>query len=280
MTDAPRPIDVHWGGRSGEIAAWLIGDVLVDCGPAVSFERLCAGLGEVQPRVLLLTHIHLDHAGSVGHLVERWPELEVHVHPRGLRHLLDPSRLVDSARRIYGDELDRIWGVLRPVPERNLHEVADGSEIDGFAAAHTPGHASHHVAFFQPELGAAFTGDAAGVRLRGSDLVIPHAPPPDIDVEAWDRSLDAIAAWSPSALHLPHFGSVDDVAAHLASMREALHRKADVARSADLAGFVAVVESELAALDDPALAEHYRHASPPEHSWYGFRRYWEKRESA
>ncbi|HET7571254.1 MAG TPA: MBL fold metallo-hydrolase [Gaiellaceae bacterium] len=280
MDDAPRLIDVEWAGRPGEIGAWLCGDVLVDCGPTSSLERLLAGLGDVEPRALLLTHIHLDHAGAAGSLVERWPDLEVYVHPIGLPHLADPERLVRSATRIYGDAMDSLWGPIVPVPERNLRPVGDGERIGAFVAAHTPGHASHHVAYFRPDGGEAFPGDATGVRLDGSDLVIPHAPPPDIDVEAWDRSLDAIAAWHPDVLCLPHFGPIDGVEAHVDSMREAVHRKAELARTSDLDGFVAAVEAELAALGDPALAEHYRNASPIEHSYLGLRRYWDKREEA
>jgi glyoxylase-like metal-dependent hydrolase (beta-lactamase superfamily II) len=279
VAESPRLIDVRWGGRCGEIGAWLCGDVLIDCGPAASVERLVDGLLGVEPRVLLLTHIHLDHAGAAGDLVELWPELEVHVHPIGLPHLADPTKLLGSARRIYGDRLERIWGVLKPVPELNLRASTDGAEIEGFVIAHTPGHASHHVAFFRRAGGEAFPGDAAGVRLRDSDLIIPHAPPPDIDLQAWDRSLDAIAEWSPGVLCLPHFGPIEDVPGHLAAMRAALHHKAEVARSSDLAGFLDVVDSELAALDDPDLVANYRNVSPPEHSYLGLRRYWDRREA-
>ncbi len=277
MAASPRLIDLQHSGRSGEIAAWLCGDVLIDCGPTVSVDTLCAHLGDLQPRVLLLTHIHLDHAGAAGSLVQRWPNLEVHVHPRGLPHLADPTKLVNSARRIYGDALDQLWGTVEPVPERNLRPVTDGTEIEDFVAAETPGHASHHVAYFRPAGGEAFPGDATGVRLGRSELIIPHAPPPDIDVEAWDRSLDAIAAWEPTALCLPHFDAVDDVGWHLDAMRVALHRKAELARKSDPRAFVAVVESELDALNDPELAQHYRNASPPDDSYVGLRRYWDKR---
>jgi glyoxylase-like metal-dependent hydrolase (beta-lactamase superfamily II) len=278
MAESPCLIDLQPGGRSGEIATWLCRDVLVDCGPTVCLERLTGELRGGEPRVLLLTHIHLDHAGAAGSLVRHWPELEIYVHPIGLPHLADPTKLVRSARRIYGDDLDRLWGPIEPVPERNLRAVADGAQIEGFAAAHTPGHASHHVAYLELAGRAAFPGDALGVRLGGSDLIIPHAPPPDIDVEAWDRSLDTVAEWEPSTLHLPHFGVVDGVGEHIASMREALHRKAELARTTRLDAFVEAVESELAALDDPELAAHYRDVSPLEHSFAGFERYWDKRE--
>ena len=275
--EPPRLIDLRPGGRSGEIAAWLCGDVLVDCGPTISVDTLCAELGDVRPRVLLLTHIHLDHAGAAGSLVERWPDLEVHVHPIGLPHLADPTKLLNSARRIYGDALDRLWGAVEPVPARNLRPVTDGTEVDGFVTAETPGHASHHVAYLRSGGGEAFPGDAAGVRLDASDLLVPHAPPPDIDIEAWDRSLDAIAAWRPKALCLPHFGAIDEVPEHLAAMRDVLHRKAELARASDLDGFTAAAESELGALRDPTLAEHYRNAAPAAHSYLGLRRYWDKR---
>ena len=275
--DPPRLIDLRPGGRGGEIAAWLCGDVLVDCGPTVSADQLCAQLGDTRPRVLLLTHIHLDHAGAAGTLVGRWPELEVHVHPIGLPHLADPTKLVASATRIYGDLMDTLWGPVESVPTRNLRPVADGTEIEGFVAAHTPGHASHHVAYFRPGSSEAFPGDAAGVRLEGTDLIVPHAPPPDIDLEAWDRSLDALAAWRPKTLCLPHFGAIDDADGHIAAMREVLHRKAELARESAADGFVAAAESDLDALGDPALAEHYRNAAPAEHSYLGLRRYWDKR---
>jgi glyoxylase-like metal-dependent hydrolase (beta-lactamase superfamily II) len=279
MTDAPRLIDLQHVGNDGEIAAWVVGDVLVDCGPTTCLPRLLAGLNDVRPRVLLLTHIHLDHAGAAGTLVERWPELEVHVHPVGLPHLADPSKLQRSAGRLYGDDMAWLWGEIRPVPDRNLRPLADGARVEGFLAAHTPGHASHHVAFFREESGHAFPGDATGVRLGGSDLIMPHAPPPDIDLEAWDRSLDLIESWDAEALCLPHFGEMEDVGAHLELMRDALRRKAGLARDLDLTDFIAEVDSELAGLTDLRLADRYRHTSPAEHMHRGLQRYWDKQLS-
>jgi glyoxylase-like metal-dependent hydrolase (beta-lactamase superfamily II) len=277
VSDSPRLIDLQPDGRSGEIGAWLCGDVLVDCGPTATMARLCNELGDVRPRTLLLTHIHLDHAGAAGSLAERWPDLEIYVHPIGLPHLADPTKLVRSATRIYGDAMDSLWGPIEPVPERNLRAVADGAEIGGFVAAHTPGHASHHIAYFRQDGGEAFAGDATGVRLGTSDLIVPHAPPPDIDLEAWDRSLDVITARRPAVLCLPHFGAIDDVSGHIVAMRDALHRKAEVARASDLDGFLKVAEAELDELGDPDLALRYRNASPPDHSYLGLRRYWDKR---
>lgn len=276
MTEALRHIDLQHLGHSGEIAVWVAGDVLVDCGPTTCLPRLMTELEDVRPRVLLLTHIHLDHAGAAGALVEHWPELEVHVHPVGLPHLADPAKLERSAGRLYGDDMARLWGEIKPVPESNLRPIAQGARVDGFLAAHTPGHASHHVAFLHEDSGCAFPGDATGVRLGGSDLIMPHAPPPDIDLEAWDRSLDLIARWGAEALCLPHFGAITDVNAHLERTRDALHRKADLARLLDLHDFVAEIDSELADLGDRQLAERYRHTSPPEHMHRGLRRYWDK----
>jgi glyoxylase-like metal-dependent hydrolase (beta-lactamase superfamily II) len=278
VAESPRLIDVQPGGRSGEIAVWLCDDALVDCGPTVCLERLCSEVGDVQPRVLLLTHIHLDHAGAAGSLVARWPDLEVWVHPIGLPHLAEPTKLVRSVRRLYGDEMDQVWGAVEPVPETNLRPIADGEVIGELVAAYTPGHASHHVAFFRQGGREAFVGDAAGVRLDQRDLIAPHSPPPDIDLDAWDRSLDRIAEWSPGALYLPHFGVINDVAMHLASTREVLHRKAELARASDLDGFIDVFESDLDALGDPQVAMHYRNVAPPEHGYLGLRRYWDKRE--
>lgn len=279
MRDAPRLIDLQHIGHEGEIGVWVAGDVLVDCGPTTCLPRLMAELDNVRPRVLLLSHIHLDHAGAAGALVERWPELEIQVHPVGLTHLADPAKLERSAGRLYGDDLVRLWGDIKPVPERNLRPIAHGAHVDGFLAAHTPGHASHHVAFFHEESGYAFPGDAAGVRLGGSDLIMPHAPPPDIDLEAWDRSLDLIARWGAQALCLPHFGAITDVDVHLERTRDALHRKAELARTLSLRDFVAEIESELAGLGDRQLAERYRHTSPPEHMHLGLQRYWDKQST-
>jgi glyoxylase-like metal-dependent hydrolase (beta-lactamase superfamily II) len=191
-------------------------------------DRLTAELDE-PPRDLLLTHIHFDHAGAAGALVQRWPHLLVHVHPRGARHLADPSRLTASARRVYGDDFDRLFGDVVPIPVQNLRPIEDGERIGRFTAAFTPGHASHHVAFLEEQTGRAYTGDVTGVRLAGG-LVFPPTPPPDIDVDLWRASLDRIAAWRPVSLGLPHFGPVGAPEAHLSQVREHLGRTASWAR--------------------------------------------------
>jgi glyoxylase-like metal-dependent hydrolase (beta-lactamase superfamily II) len=280
MSEPLRAIDLQHLGHPGEIAAWVQGDVLIDCGRSTCLARLTEQLGDIEPRVLLLTHIHLDHAGAAGSLVERWPALQVHVHPIGLPHVADPSKLIRSAGRLYGDDMDRLWGEIKAVPEHNLHAVEDGAELGRFLARHTPGHASHHVAYLDQDTGCCFPGDAAGVRLDGRDLIMPHAPPPDIDLDAWQDSLDLIEAWAPRQLCLPHFGPIEDVGWHLDATREAIARRATQARSSEMEPFVAQIESDLAALNDPAVAARYRRTSPPEHMYLGLKRFWDKRDQA
>ncbi|HEU0317186.1 MAG TPA: MBL fold metallo-hydrolase, partial [Solirubrobacteraceae bacterium] len=144
----PRPIDVRHLGRDRVICAWLVDGVVVDPGPTSALDGLLAGLGGVRPRALALTHIHLDHAGAAGTLARRWPELEVWVHARGAPHLIDPTRLLASARRLYGEDMDRLWGAFEPVPEERIRILEGGEALGPFAVAYTPGHASHHVSYF------------------------------------------------------------------------------------------------------------------------------------
>ena len=270
-----RPIDVEHLGRANAIAAWQVEDVLIDCGPAVTAGRLESEMGDWRPRALLLTHIHLDHAGAAGQLAERVQDLEVYVHESGAPHLVDPTKLMRSVRRIYGDDTDRQWGELKPVPERQIRPLRGGERLGSFEAAYTPGHAGHHVAFLHRSTGRAFVGDAAGVRIVPERLILPHAPPPDIDLPAWETSLDRIAAWRPTSLALPHYGVVTDVEEHLANVWERLNEKAELARTLDLQEFVARTEDELRGLD-PAKQEVYRQTSPAEHMYLGLNRYWEK----
>ncbi len=277
-TSAPRPIDVHHLGRDRVICAWLVGDVLVDPGPSSALGGLLDGLGGTQPRALALTHIHLDHAGAAGTLVRRWPELEVWVHARGARHLVDPSRLLASAGSLYGDDMDRLWGAVEPVPEENVRVLRGDETIGPFAVAYTPGHALHHVSYFHEPTGRAFVGDTAGVRIAPAGLTLPPTPPPDIDLEAWRASLDAIEAWRPTSLALTHFGAFDDPPAQLQRMREQLERFGDRARRLDEAAFCELLNAEVAAAADDATAASYAQALPPDQSWAGLRRYWERRE--
>ena len=208
-----RQIDVRHRGLEKVIACFEVDGVLVDPGPQSCEDTLLEGLGGERPKALLLTHIHFDHAGAAGALVRRWPDLEVYVHERGAPHMANPERLVASAARLYGGEegLRETWGEVVPVPEENLKVLSGGETVLGFDVEYTPGHASHHVCYFRD--GVAFVGDMAGVRVPPYDLTLAPTPPPDIDVEAWERSLDAIAAWEPETLALTHFGTATASAA-------------------------------------------------------------------
>jgi glyoxylase-like metal-dependent hydrolase (beta-lactamase superfamily II) len=269
-------IDLHWLGLPHAIGTWRVGDVLIDCGPTSCLPRLIEAIGDDPPRALLLTHIHLDHAGAAGDLVRRWPDLIVYVHAIGAPHLVDPDRLVRSATRLYGDDMDRLWGRISPVPESNFRVLEGGESVEGFDVAYTPGHASHHVAFFDRASRRAFVGDATGVRIAPSELIMPHSPPPDIDLDAWFRSLDVIRDWEPESLGLPHYGVVEDVSSHLDSMRARLREKADHARTLDEESFVELTREEAATVD-PAAQPVYGVTAPPDHMYRGLRRYWDKR---
>jgi glyoxylase-like metal-dependent hydrolase (beta-lactamase superfamily II) len=273
-----RVIDLMHRGRPHAIGAWLDGDVLVDCGPASTLETLLAGLGETRPSALLLTHVHLDHAAGAGALVARWPELPVYVHERGVRHLADPTRLVDSARRVYGDEMRRLWGVMEAVPQSNLHALSGGETIlDRYEVAATPGHASHHVCFRRAD--TVFAGDVAGVRIVPGALTLPPTPPPDIDVDAWCTSLDLVSGWSPRRLALTHFGVGDEPAAQLRELRTRLLAWAQLARDGDRERFIAVAGEEIQRDDAPEQAAAYGSPEGLAAYYAGLARYWSRRES-
>lgn len=254
MSDA-EIVDLRYGGREAALGAWLAGDTLIDCGPSACLRRLLDGLDGRRPRRLLLTHVHLDHAGAAGALVRRWPDLIVFVHPRGAPHLIDPARLLDSARRVFGERFDGLLGEVVPVPEANVRTIDDGERIGPFLAAWTPGHASHHVAFLDEASRWAYPGDVAGVRLA-PDVVIPPTPPPDIDLDAWRASLEVLEAWRPARLALAHFGLVHDPPEHVAQLREAIDRHERWAREGEEA-FVARLGADLAGRLPPAVAESY-----------------------
>ncbi len=272
-----RLIDVMHLGRPRVIGAWVVGDVVVDPGPTSCLETLLEGLGEERPRALLLTHIHLDHAGATGSLVERWPELEVYVHERGARHMINPERLLESARQLYGEDMDRLWGEMVPVPEANLRVLSGGERLLGgeFEVAYTPGHASHHVSFLHD--GTAFVGDVGGARIAGSRLTIPPTPPPDIDLEKWHASIELIKAWKPRRLVMTHFGDSEDVDAQLAELEARLDEWAARAREQDRDEFVSGVRDEIAQHVDSDTAAAYEQAAPPDQLYAGLQRYWRKR---
>src|SRR3954452_10922344 len=270
-------IDVRHLGRERVICCWRVGDVLIDPGPESSLDTLVDALGGEAPRALLLTHIHLDRAGAAGAIVRRWPQVAVYVHERGAGHLADPSRLLASAGRLYGDEMDRLWGEVVPVPEANLRPLTGGEDVEGFRVAYTPGHASHHVCYLHSDSGRAFVGDVAGVRIADGDLVLTPTPPPDIDLEAWNESLSRVAEWKPESLGITHFGAVDQPFAHLAVVRDRLAAWGTLAHVLDADEFEAHVREEVAEAEDPATAAAYLQAVPPEQQWHGLHRYWETR---
>ena len=229
-------------------------------------------------RHLVLTHIHLDHAGAAGALVRRNPELQVHVSEIGAPHLVDPSRLEASARRLYAGDFDRLWGELVPVPEENVHVV--GSDVLGLEAWPTPGHASHHVSYLSED-GTCYSGDVTGVVIAPSALIAPVCPPPDVDLEAWERSLDSIAERKPERLCLPHFGVVEEPAPHIERTRERLRAWAErVREGASEEEFVRAAEHELEEATDPETAAAYTQAGPLWQSYAGLVRYFVKKGEA
>ena len=272
-----RVIDGRHLGRERVIGCWELDGVLVDPGPESCLETLLEALGGHTPRALLLTHIHFDHAGAAGALVERWPDLPVYVHRRGARHLAHPERLLSSATRLYGEEgMRELWGEVVPVPEANLRPLDGGETVLGdFRVEYTPGHASHHVAYLHEPSGAAFTVDVAGVRIEPVDLVIAPTPPPDIDVEAWERSVDVLRDWRPERLCMTHFGSAENVEEHLEGLVRTLREQAERVRALDLEGFAAWHRARVEEVADGETAAAFMQAAPPEHLWQGLRRYWD-----
>jgi glyoxylase-like metal-dependent hydrolase (beta-lactamase superfamily II) len=275
-----RSIDVEHLGREHVICCWQVDDVLVDPGPESSLDTLLDAIGDEPPRALLLTHIHFDHAGAAGALVREFPDVEVWVHERGARHLVDPRRLVASAKRLYGEDFDRLWGEVVPIPERSLRVLRGGESIDGWDVAYTPGHASHHVSYRHADSGWVFPGDTCGVRMPEGDLLLPPTPPPDIDLELWQASLDTIEAWEPTTLAVTHFGDYRDVADHIARLREALTKCGELARTTDMEGYSArLLEIYAAGLPGDAAAS-FAQAMPVDQQWLGLDRYWTRRRES
>jgi glyoxylase-like metal-dependent hydrolase (beta-lactamase superfamily II) len=225
-------------------------------------------------RHLLLSHIHLDHAGAAGVLVREHPELVVHVSEVGLPHLVDPARLEASARRLYGDAFDELWGELAPVPAGNVRPT--GERVVGLECFPTPGHAAHHVSYLHED-GTLYAGDAAGVRIAPGRFVFAPTPPPELDLEAWKATLDEIERREPRALALIHFGLFDDVDRHLGALRETMFEWGErVAHGMDEATFVAAARADVAAAE-PGEADAYDRAAPYWHCYLGLERYWRKR---
>jgi glyoxylase-like metal-dependent hydrolase (beta-lactamase superfamily II) len=273
-----RLIDVHHLGRGRVIGCWQVGDVLIDPGPSSCLPTLLEALDGERPRALLLTHIHLDHAGASGSLARRWPDLQVYVHELGAPHLIDPERLLRSAQRLYGDEMERLWGEVAPVPEAQVRILTGGERLafgaGKFEVAYTPGHASHHVSYLHE--GTAFVGDTGGVRITQEGPTIPPTPPPDIDVPAWHRSIELIRAWHPERLAITHFGVNDDVDAQLQELSTRLDEWAKLASSEPQEEFISDVRAQIAASAQAETAPAYEQAAPADQLYAGLERYWRK----
>lgn len=292
-------IDLRFRGHNRVIASALLpapdGIVIVDPGPTSCLPVLEAGLAAQgwslnDVRALLLTHIHLDHAGATGTIASRVPGLTVHVHERGARHMADPTRLLASATRLYGDQMDALWGAFEPVPAEAINALAGGEAISvarrSLRVAYTPGHASHHVSYLDETDGTAYVGDTGGIRVSHDYLVAP-TPPPDIDIEAWHASLNVIEAWSPVRLFLTHFGPVEQPVPHLARYRGTLTRFAEMVRETltvegsdedRIAAFTERLRADVRrAMPEPDAAA-MELAAPFDQLWQGLARYWRKRD--
>lgn len=293
------PLDLHWAGHTHSIASALIRSqnksALIDPGPASTLGSLRRqlqqhGLHVSGLNAIFLTHIHLDHASATGALVRENPQLKVYVHSRGAGHMVDPSKLLQSASRLYGENLQPLFGEFLPVPEANIQALQGGESI-AFGAhqlqvLYTPGHASHHVTYFDPAGGTAFVGDTAGLSVNGHPYVLPVTPPPDISVELWDSSLDAILRLHPKRLFLTHFSFSDNPPVHIANHRERLHRWRDLsgsllARDLDDAAathrFAKEIAAEAAQFLSPQELSHYLFNGALHLSWFGLARYHRKR---
>ena len=293
-----RLIDLLHLGRPHIIGAYLLlGEqpALIDPGPASTLDALESGMAAygltlVDIQSILLTHIHLDHAGATGALLRRYPHLRVYVHARGAPHLVAPEKLIHSATRLYGDAMQRLWGPILPVPEQAITVLSGGETLlVGGRVLHVydaPGHASHHVIYFDKSSRAAWVGDTGGVCRPGAAVARPATLPPDIDIEAWGRSLDLLRALDPSALLLTHFGPTYQPAAYIEDYRAALLHWAEIVRvglasGADQAAQIAqldqIAQSSLGAGTSAEDATLYEQASSTTLSWHGLARYWRKR---
>lgn len=271
-----KPIDTMHMGHDRVICAWEVRPgVIVDPGPASRVETLLAGVSDT-PRALLLTHIHLDHAGASGVLCRRFPDLKVYVHEVGAPHVIDPSRLLVSAERLYGEHMGALWGEVAPVPGDRVQTLAGGEEVEGLEVHYAPGHARHHVVYFDRGSGDVYTGDVAGVRVPPAELVAAPTPPPEIEVEVWLESLAMLRALDPKRICMTHFGSSEDVAGQLDRVEAWLDEASELAAGGDAKAFGAWLGERFDA-EGPEVAERLRQAMPPDQLWLGLERYWRKR---
>lgn len=292
-------IDLEHQGNAQVIAACLLTGngkaAIVDPGPTSALPTLKRkllqhGLGIAHLDAILLTHIHLDHAGATGTLVAENPRLRVFVHEFGAIHMARPERLLASAQRLYGDKMEKLWGEFRAVPQENLNALKGGERVRTagreLEVEYTPGHASHHVSYFDASTGLAFVGDTAGIRIANRPFIVPPTPPPDIDLYAWGKSLDLIRARKPARLFLTHFGVAEPADAHLQELRERLTSWAERVRKTLEGGeddaararqFSESVLAEMSAQLGEQDAVRYAKGAGLELCWMGLARYWRKR---
>jgi glyoxylase-like metal-dependent hydrolase (beta-lactamase superfamily II) len=291
-------IDLNFRGSQRVIATAVLsgadGVALVDPGPTSCLPALEAGLRDRglslrDVRTLLLTHIHLDHAGATGTICERVPGVRVYVHERGAPHMIDPAKLLASATRLYGDRMDTLWGAFEPVPAAQVTALSGGERLEfagrSLEVAYTPGHAKHHVSYLDEASGMAYVGDTAGVQVSGEFLIAP-TPPPDIDIEAWRASLDVIDRWQPVSLFLTHFGPVSPARAHLTRFRDTLSAAAESSRELIAAGgsdeelahrFAERMRQEAHRVLPDREARASELAAPFDQLFQGLQRYWLKK---
>lgn len=292
-------IDLQWVGHPRSIAAALLRSdgsaAIIDPGPASTLPILREELARQGLRIsdldaILLTHIHLDHAGATGELLRENPRLPVYVHSRGATHMADPAKLLHSASRLYGTEMHRLFGDFLPVPASNLRPLEGGESLELGARRlqvfYTPGHASHHVTYFDPREGVAFVGDTAGISIEGHPFILPATPPPDISLELWETSLNTIANLHPKRLFLTHFSFSDHPASHIERYRERLRQWRDLTariladnleETAAMHRFAKDVAAEAAQFLSPDEIAHYVFNGALNLSWLGLARYHRKR---
>ena len=294
-------VDLNFMGKPEIIATAVLqgpgGVALIDPGPSTTLESLRGSLkqkgiafGDIGQ--LLLTHIHLDHAGATGMMLRENPAIEVFVHERGAPHMVDPARLLASATRLYGEaDMARLWGAFLPVPAANVRVLSGGETISAsgrqLEVAYTPGHASHHVSYFDRASSVAFVGDTAGIRRGTGSYVLPPTPPPDIDLEAWRVSADRILSWEPDTLFLTHFGPFRGARTHFQELFErldvwsALVRRLLADPSLDEQErerrFVEEGRQDIRRTIGEQEAEQYSRAGRLDYSWQGLARYWRSR---
>ncbi|MFN2390284.1 MAG: MBL fold metallo-hydrolase, partial [Actinomycetota bacterium] len=297
--DEPLIIDTHMHGHPELTGAFVIAGektALVETGPRSTVEHVLSGLeahGVDSLDLIVVTHIHLDHAGAAGTLAARFPGATVCVHPVGAPHLVDPSKLWSSAARIYGaDEMEALWGGIDPLPSERLRVVEDGDVIDlggrSLTAYATPGHAGHHHVYLDDRTGILFAGDALGVRLPGVPGIRPTTPPPEFDLELALTSIERVRGLQPHALWFTHYGptqsSVDEVCAEASAVLRRWAGWVEEARRADrdLEGVTAFVRARARAWAsaDPAVEERLESASSYRMNASGYMRYFDKRSRA